>query len=103
MSPPLASRSSGSTTRVSMFAKPCSSKVRDREAMTSRSTTRAAGSSSGNPLSGVGLAMSTVLEAQWDQVRVGGALPADRRLLPVAGKHDDVVGEGQHLAPQALQ
>src|SRR6478735_3411756 len=81
-----------------MLAKPCSSKVRDSDEMTSRSTARAAGSSSGNPLSGVGLAMSQILEE-----RVGGALAADGGLLSVAGQHDDVVGQGQHLALEALQ
>src|SRR6478609_4281485 len=81
-----------------MLANPCSSKVCDRDAMTARSTTRAAGSSSGNPLNGAILGISEVLE-----IGVGRALPADRRLLAVSGEHDDVVGEGQHLALEALQ
>src|SRR3954471_15737167 len=81
-----------------MLANPCSSKVCASDAITSRSTTRAEGSSSGNPLSGAILAMSEVL-----QVGVRRALPADGRLLSVAGEHDDVVGEGQHLALEALQ
>ena len=67
----------------------------------------AAGSSSGNPLSGVGLAIRqsprvtrrrSPLALEVEQERVGRALPADGGLLAVAGQHHDVVGERQHLA-----
>ena len=92
-----------------MLAKPCSSKVRDSEAITARSTTRCSGSSSGNPLSG----RTGRLGHRWLQTsgrlgrgpaggqvlqeRVGRALAADRRLLAVAREHDDVVGSGSTL------
>ena len=112
ISPPLARRSSGSTARVSMLAKPCSSKVREIEAITSRSTARAAGSSSGKPLSGVGRLMGQSPRVTWpgravvgevEQERVGGALAADRGLLAVPGQHHDVVGQGEHLGAQGLE
>src|SRR6478752_7675306 len=85
-----------------MLAKPCSSKVRESDAITSRSTARAAGSSSGNPLSGVGLLMWEVLSQVLEE-GVRGALAADRGLLAVPGQHHDVVGQRQHLALEALQ
>src|SRR6478735_957162 len=88
----------GSTARVSMPAKPCSSKVRRSVSTTCCSTNRCSGSSSGNPLSGVGLAISQVLEEG-----VGGALAPDRGLLAVSGEDDDVVGQREHLALEALQ
>src|SRR6476620_11095555 len=81
-----------------MPAKPCSSKVRRSVSMTCCSTNRCSGSSSGNPLSGVGLAMSEVLEE-----RVGRALAADGGLLAVSGEHHDVVGQRQHLVGEAAQ
>src|SRR3954466_15524589 len=93
----------GSTARVSIPAKPCSSNVRCSVSTTCCSTKRCSGSSSGNPLSGVGLAMSQILETQGDQVGVGRALAADGRLLAVSGEHDDVVGEGQDLRGEAAQ
>src|SRR4051812_15559974 len=96
-----------------MLAKPCSSKVRESEAMTSRSTTRAAGSSSGNPLSGVGLAFidskssggwtcGTVL-LQLEQEGVGRALATDGRLLTMTRQHHDVVGQREDLLGEAAQ
>src|ERR1700754_4394128 len=95
-----------------MPANPCSSKGRRRLANTCVSTDRCEGSSSGNPLSGVGLAMSS--ESPGDSTRlvpaleleeegVGRALAADRGLLTVAGQYDDVVGQGQDLLGQAPQ
>src|SRR6188768_948343 len=96
-----------------MLAKPCSSKVRARRAMTCCSTYLWAGSSSGNPLSGVGLLMSEasgdrggaahlVLD-QVEQERVSRSLAGDAGLLAVAGQHDDVVAQGEHLVAQAAQ
>src|SRR4051794_981805 len=88
-----------------MLAKPCSSKVRERLAITWSSTARYSGSSSGNPLSGVGLSVISVSarSGQVLQERVAAPLLADGGLLAVAGEHHDVVGQGQHLGGQAVQ
>src|SRR5690349_15450149 len=103
----------GSTARVSSPAKPCSSNVERRLSITCCSTMRWAGSSSGNPLSGVGLLMSSLSEAPGrharrvraashiEQERVADALAPDGGLLTVAGEHHDVVGQGEHLVAQA--
>src|SRR5687768_17595440 len=99
-----------------MFAKPCSSNVRDSDPTTSRSTTRAAGRNSGKPLSGVGLFKTGTSKSSGDwtggrrlvvleleQERVGRALAADGRLAAVTRQDHDVVGEGQHLGGEAPQ
>src|SRR5688572_25735985 len=100
-----------------MLAKPCSSNVWHSEATTSRSTTRSAGSSSGNPLSGLILVAMLAsqssghstcgsgvgIASELEQEGVGRALATDGRLVAVAGEHHDVVGEGQHLLGQAAQ
>src|SRR5689334_24887432 len=93
-----------------MLPKPCSSKVRDSVAITCCSTTRSAGRNSGNPLSGVGLAMSSSESSgdpagvtgaqQVEQVGVGGALAPDRGLLAVARQDDDVVRQREHLVAE---
>src|SRR5690349_14270827 len=98
-----------------MPAKPCSSKVERSRSTTCCSTVRWAGSSSGNPLSGVVLAISEtsgdpvdrvvdrLVVLELEQERVGGALAADAGLLAVAGQHHDVVAQRQHLLAQAAQ
>src|SRR5690349_14428392 len=94
-----------------MPANPCSSKTPASVSSTVASTNRCAGRNSGKPLSGVGLAISQApgdlvdgsVVDEVEQERVGDPLAADRGLLPVAGQHDDVVRERQHLLPQTAQ
>src|SRR4051812_6468161 len=89
-----------------MLAKPCSSNVAARVAITARSTARCSGSSSGNPLSGVGLSLMSQRSAVARKVlqeRVGGALAADGGLLTMTRQHHDVVGQRQHLGREAVQ
>ena len=110
ISPCLASRSSGSTARVSIEANPCSSKVSRSRSSTYCSTIRASGVYSGKPGQRPGAAHATPLVAASTravrrcgrrfavlQIRVARPFPGDGGLRAVAGQHPAESGSGSTL------